>query len=327
MRLLLYISSFLLIAVFSGAYSTAYAQKTHGVTPRLIEEETPPGTVIRETITVTNTHPYVINVFPSVHGLSAGSEQRILPASDTPFLDWTAMTRAAQRLQPGASTTIDVTFTVDRAAAPGTYQALLGFGQGIDRPTAEAAVVQGTAPAVVVRFAIPEPRVDTAAAASFRTAPFVVFPEQAAIFYTVQNPSRESIVPQGEILIYNNRGAEIVAVPLNPDLVTIAPGEVFRFATTSPVVSWLGRYDARARVDFGTAQLASVTLQDGYWYVPWYVILLCICLLLFLSVYVYRKARRAMHHGVSTHDAAVHLPFHVYHGESAAEDHDINLKQ
>jgi len=306
--------------------ATLSAQEAHSVTPRLIEEEVVPGSIIKRTITVTNNYPFVINVFPSIHGLVGDIEQRVVPADETPFAAWTAMSRAAQRLQPGATTSINVTFTIDRDTAPGTYQALLGFGQGIDRPTAEAAVVQGIAPAAVVRFVVPEPNVDTTAAAALQIASVILGPRQPGITYSVQNPGRTPLTPDGEILFFNTRGAEVATLPINPNNLQLAPGELLQVATTSPVRSWFGRYDVRARIDFGVPQLSPVTLYDRFWYIPWYVAVMLGGVVLLVGVIIYWRARRALRPSIKSGDGVTHLPLHIYDGQSSAEDHDINLK-
>ena len=315
-------------ALSAGYAHPVHAQETHGLSPRSIEHTTPPGSIISETITITNSYPYVLNVFPSLHGIEVlpdGTEV-VVPGSETPMIDWLSMTRAVQRLQPGASTSIAVTFTVDRAAVPGEYRALLGFGQGLDRPTAERAVERGTAPAVVVRFVVPEPRVDSGAAASFKMTQFLFSQSQAGVYYAIHNPSQKTIVPVGELIFYNNRGLEVAAVAVNPERTPIEPGDVLSIATTTPQLPGVGLYDVQARFDFGINQLTNVSLQDSFWYIPWYILLILCTIVLGMGIVVYRRASRSTVRHTSTDNAAAHLPLHIYQGESPAEDHDINLK-
>jgi len=310
--------------------TVGFAQTIHQVSPRTIERTVSPGEIIPAQVTVTNTYTYVINVFPSVHDLiidAAGSttSRDIVLTKDSQFIDWTLLTRAAQRLQPGESTDIAVQFTIPRGLEPGTYHGLLGFGQGIDRPTAEAAVIRGTAPGVVVRFTIPEPDVQPDGAAVLDISEYIVTPTQTALRYTLYNPGTRPMQPAGDIVVRNQRGAEIAAVPITLTE-TLAPGEIVTVATTVPALRLPGRYSASARVDFNDPQVALVQMSDAFWYVPWQVLLLILGVILLLSMLVYRYLVRHVHPRVGTDGQSTTLPLHVYRGESDPEDHDINLR-
>jgi hypothetical protein len=309
---------------------TSVAQTIHQVSPRTIERTVTAGDIIRTQVTVTNTYPYVINVFPSVHDLiidtsSATATRDILVTEDSQFIAWTILTRAAQRLQPGEAIDIDVQFTVPRSIEPGTYHGLLGFGQGIDRPTAEQAVLRGTAPGVVVRFTVPEPDVQSDGAATLDISEYIVTPTQTALSYTLYNPGTRPMQPAGDIIVRNQRGAEIAAIPIN---VTdpIAPGEIRTVATTVPALSLPGRYTAAARVDFKDSQVALVQMSDAFWYVPWQILLAILGVILLLSMLVYRYVARHVHPRGTSDGQTATLPLHIYQGESEPEDHDINLR-
>lgn len=306
------------------------AQTSHQVSPRTIERTVLPGDIIQTQVLITNTYPYVINVFPSVHDLvidsqSGTTSRDIVVTEDSQFIDWTTMSRAAQRLQPGASVELAVEFTVPRMSAPGTYHGLLGFGQGVDRPTAELAAVRGTAPGVVVRFTIPEPDVQSDGAATMRWSEYILTPAQSALSYTLYNPGTRPMQPSGTIVVRDQRGAEVMDIPI---VVTepLAPGELRTVATSVPALPFPGRYNAAAQVDFNDAQVALVSMSDSFWYLPWQWLLVVIGVILLLSVLLYRHLSRHLRIANTPPEEAHQLPLHVYRGQSAPEDHDINLR-
>lgn len=306
------------------------AQTIHQVSPRTIDRVVSPGEIIDAEIEITNTYPYVINVFPSVHDLlvvdtDAGQEREVVVTEDSQFIEWTYMTRAAQRLQPGATSTIEARFTLPQSLESGTYHGLLGFGQGIDRPTAEGAVLRGTAPGVVLRFTVPEPDVRSDGAATLDIAEYVVVAEQHAVSYTLYNPGTRPMTPTGEIVIRSPRGAEVAAVPISMTE-PLLPGEMRVVATSVPALPLPGRYQAEARFDFNDTQVALVTLTDAFWFIPWPALLLLIGIILVLTMILYRYLSRVTGSRSVGDDQSVALPLHVYRGESEPEDHDINLR-
>lgn len=313
-----------------GVAYPALAQTMHQVSPRTIERTVTSGDVVQASVSITNTYPYVINVYPSVHDLiiehsSSSTTRDIVQTENSQFIEWTTLTRAAQRLQPDQTTVVDVRFVLPNDLAPGTYHGLLGFGQAIDRATAETAVQQGTAPGVVVRFTVPEPDVRPDGAATLNMASYILSPRQTALAYTLYNPGTRPMLPAGEIVFLGPTGGEVAAVPIHLDT-PLAPGEVVTVATTAPSFERPGRYHAKAQVDFNDTQVAMVRMSDNFWYLPWQLVLGILVLILILSILVYRQLARLAQPRGSGDGHTTQLPMHVYQGESEPEDHDINLR-
>lgn len=310
----------------------ASAQRSHQVSPRTIEETVSPGGVFAQDITIVNPYSYRIRVYPSVHGItieqnadSAQTDTAVLDRSETALGDWITLTQAAQVLDAGESVTVTARLTVARDAKPGVYHGLLGFGQALNRPKAEAAVVAGTAPAVVLRLTIPERTVNSDGAVRLDATDIVFATEQNALTYTIQNPSTGPVVPSGSIIVYNQRGAEVAELPVNPDGKTVAAGRWLTETAMVPELTRMGTYRARAQLDFNSNQLAAVSVSDTFWYLPWPVLLALVLGLLLVSILLYRYfARRLPQFGQATEDSA-RLPLHVYAGRSPDEDHDIHL--
>jgi hypothetical protein len=310
----------------------SFAQTVHQVSPRAIERTVQPGDIFNATITITNPFAYRLAVYPSVHGLETSrtgstSIERILPAEETTFTSWVTMSRAGQRIDPGGSATVDVAFKIPRTIEAGTYTGLLGFGSGIARHVAERAVEEGGAPGVVLSFTVPERDIDTEGAASVIVSDVIFDETQTAISYTIQNPGTKEVVPAGELIITNQRGAEVAALPVNPEAATIAPGEVLSLAIPAPELPMVGKYQVNARFNYQTEQLASILMSDTFWYLPWPVVAALFLVLLLMSVLLYRFLGRQLGSGHVGSDNVIQLPLHMYSGESPPEKHDINLKQ
>lgn len=323
--------SFILSILLLAFTLPAAAQTIHHVSPRSIEATVTGGDIVTETITIKNTYPYRISVYPSIHSLktSIGSttEQRIGTTSQTVLTEWLTMSRAGQRLNPGESTEVTVRFVVPRTVEAGRYTALLGFGQGIDRVTAETAVINGVAPGVVIRFDVPGKTVDTKNAGTVTVPPIIFAPDHKVILYRIQNPASGTVVPAGESIIFNKRGSEVRSLTINTNAAPVIQSEVLSEAKMTGSLIWPGRYVIKTRITFNNTELAAIDIEDDFWYLPWWWLIGFLVVILLLSVVVFRLLHRRFNAvPVTTTDGTQALPLHIYSGESEPEDHDISLR-
>lgn len=320
---------FISISLLGGALAVEAAN--YKVTPLVIDRIVSPRDIITETIVITNNNNYTLTVFPTVNEISQTGDEleaniaRGIDDRTTSIASWIDITRAGVDIKKGETAELTVRIQINPQAAPGEYHALIGFGSGRNRPLAEAQVAAGTAPAVVVRLEIKDEAVEQVKLGSFLVDRFVFSSTNSSTVYTITNPGDKTVVPTGEIIYYNARGAEVASVPVNPDNLSVSPGESITLSSEVPLSEVMGKYKAFLSVEYGNSQTATVYDTAFFYMIPWYQVLIFVggfSLLSLLLLYLLHRRYRAP----VFEDEYASLPFHVYEGNSDDQEHDINLK-
>lgn len=324
---------FILTAVLlSTLCSSELLAAEYSVSPLLIEHVTEPRDVFEDTVKITNTTGRKIRIFPTVNEITVGAEGEVksfVPASmsdnTTSITSWIAVTRGRVEINPGETIKIPLTFAINPSAASGEYHAFVGFAEGSKREEAEALVMSGRAPGVVVRLSLVEKRSEYLRLNRFNVDRFVIHPETATVSYNLENVGGMPIVPTGEIIFYNANGVEVNAVTVNPGQRTIAPDVTETFTEPLPDLPMIGRFKALLNVEYGATQRANLYDTAYFNVVPLlYLVLLFVFLLvmgMLAAVLYHRSRRREVNEDT---DVSVYVRTGVVGQE---KDHDINLKQ
>lgn len=326
---------FLLIVLASGsilAPNDAMAA-THKVTPRYIDRTVEPRDIFTEEITISSNAQYRLEIFPSINNIDVGETGDILEFIPRPMdqrdesaSSWITISHAAIDLYPGATTSLPITVQVDSRAKPGEYHVLIGFGHGRNRPIAEAAVQDGSAPSIMMRLEVLDTKKEELRLDTFTVSRFVVDADNDSVSYTLENPGDKTVTPTGEVIFYNARGSEVGTAVVNPERLSIAPGEQASLKATVPTDGVMGKYKAFLVVDYGNNQLASVYDTAFFYLIPWQQLLaFLIGLAAFGTLFLYLLHRR--YRGSAAEGVYNKIPFHIYEGNSPDLDHDINLKK
>jgi hypothetical protein len=272
-------------AVVAFTLSVPYkldAAPLYTVSPLVIDVEATGRDIITRTITLENTGSAPVTLYPSVNNISlteGGTIQDFVPAAMSDrtqsLAAWTELSRAGIDLAPGEKTTREVTFRIVPDPRPGTYHALLGFGHGDNRDEAERQVRLGQAPGVIVTVTIADTKRSVLKLSGFIIDRFVTGLNNQAATYNFKNPGDTPLVPTGDILIYNNRGAEVASIAVNPDQISIPPGAEHQFTIDVPTENLFGKYKAYLDVRYGEM---SASIQDTAFF---YVLPVKLLLLLF----------------------------------------------
>jgi hypothetical protein len=267
-----------LLAVVIGAYSvfqiTAMAAPAYTVTPRVISESLEARDIINREITITHTGGEPATLYPSVNNISLedGQIQEFLPpaASDrtTSLSSWIEVSRAGIDLAPGETVRLPMTIRVQGDVKPGTYHAFIGFGYGRNRDEAEMQVQNGRAPGVVLTITIEDTTFSFLKIAQFVVDRFVTTAENQAAVYRFVNPGDETLVPTGEIILYDASGKEISSLPVNEEGIEVPPGGEHVFTASIPTDGFFGKYKALLSVEYGGSQRGSVQDTAFFYIIP-----------------------------------------------------------
>jgi hypothetical protein len=326
MRYLFLLICFLLPAGFSEAQS-------YTVTPPVIEHKVKPRDMLEDSIKITNTGTVPVKIFPSVHPITLGEdgsiksfESPVMTDQTTNVTSWIAVSRARIELQPGESTKVPITLTVNPNAVLGDYYAFVGFGSGDKRDEAENSVIAGQAPGVTMRISMADVRSEYLRLNSFVVDRYVTGGDTIPVTYELENIGDLAAIPGGEVIIYDVRGREVASVPVNPENRSLSSGEMVTFASEMPKSGMYGRHKAFLDVEYGQLQRANLYDTTFFTVLPLQTILILFGFLMIGSIlltllYIY-KGRQSTQ---PLDDDS--LPMYIRDGvHSDLKDHDINLK-
>jgi hypothetical protein len=327
----LFLNTFSLLIYWAVLVAPALAAVS--VSPRLVDETLAPRDQTQTVIVLENPTEKPTRVFASVNPITltdGGSISSFIPASlsdgRTSVTSWLAIDRGRIELPSGASTTIPLTIKIHPAAVAGLYHAFIGFGGGTNRDEAEAEVLSGGAPGVIVRILITDERSTNLKLSGFTAKRLLLGESADALTYTLTNAGELPLSPTGEIVLFNTRGEEIINLPLSESAVMIPPGETISLSLPLTTAGLFGRYKALLTVRYGETQTATLTDTAFFYAAPLPYLGGLFALLFGLSFWLmwlgrhwYRRTRET-----SEHDGAV-LPLYVGRTDSRFLPHERDI--
>jgi len=311
---------------------SAYGAPQYTVTPLVIDEEVMPRDILTREITITNTGDAPVTIYPTVNAISldeGGTIREFVPQvmgdQTQSITAWIEISRAGIDLFKGQSTKVPLTLRINPQAQPGEYHAFLGFPFGGNRDEAERKVRDGTAPGIVLTLSLDEQKTTALKLARFLVDRFVFRTENSAASFTVRNPGEVTLIPEGEVILYDAKGREVGSLPVNPDKVEIPPGGEHTFVGTVPLQGLFGKYKAFLDVEYGTALVASVQDTAFFYAVPIPFLLSLLGVLFFIVILVSWHIHRKYFDDEGD-DGSDALHFHVRSTHSEPVHHDINLR-
>ena len=303
------------------------------VSPLLVDETLKPRDIKNIPITIQNPDDRSWRLYATVNAINLDTggeiESFVPPSMDdrtTSITSWIEISRG--RIEIGPNETIEVPLTVklNPYAKPGEYHAFIGFAAASKRHQAEAAARRGTAPGTIISITVPEDRRFQLRLDQF-SVPRLLTGSGGTISYTVENPGDVPLTPRGELILYDGRGREVGATPLNIDGTAVPPGESIAFSESVPATGGLGRYKAFLRMEYGDQQVASINDTAFFYRFSTTALILGGGGFLLLVILLALLLRRAF--GGSDEDdgsgdevALFHRPGH----DHPTYDHDISLK-
>jgi hypothetical protein len=323
-------SLFICVLVLTPAICVA----NYSVSPLLIDKELEKRDIVTETITLTNNESRMVRIYPTVNEISVdegGSiktfvEPSMVADRTTSITSWLEISRARIELSPGESKQIELTIRVNPDVAAGEYHAFVGFPEGSNRPEAENRVFAGGVPGTVIRVGVDKVQNQFLRLDRFSVEKFVKNAEEGNVSYTLSNPGEDPVVPQGEIIIYDNNGNEVNSLAINPEKTVLEGAKQSEFKAALPSDLPMGKYKAFLSVEYGDHQTASVHDTAFFYVLPLTSVAIIFAIVLvfaiLIALYVHRKFDLA-----DTDVDADDVALYIRQGRSESKDHDIDLSK
>jgi hypothetical protein len=321
------------LLLFFWLAPSVYAGVSYSVLPLVIDENVEARDIKEHTLTLQNNGDVPVTIYPTVNNISLNAggsiEEFLTPVESdqtSSLSTWIEIGRGGIDLFPGQTKTVTLTLRVNPNAKPGEYHALVGFPYGGIRDEAESKLKRGDAPGTIVSVSFEDERNALLKISRFLVDRFVTNSENSAATYLIKNPGEEPLVPAGEVVFYNSRGAEVGAVPVNPEKISIMSGEEHVFTAGVPAKGLFGRYKAFLNVEYGEGNAASVQDTTFFYVIPLKGLLIVLggilAAVLLISLYVHRR-----YFDEIADDGSDFLPVHVRERASDPLHHDIDLRE
>ena len=250
--------------------SPVYAADGIEVTPAVIDEKAYARDILEKSITIRNNFARNARVYVSVNNIdpSRGKTEFVdYQRADrtTSLANWIEISRGGIELSPGETRTIPFEIRVSSDAVGGGYHAALSIGEG---PTRDQAESTGLRTAAAVNIEVLESireKLDLKKFISDKVF-FLKFP--VSFSYVLENVGNRPLVPSGEIIIYDRRGNEVGALPVNGTAAQIDPESEIQLASVWEGAQGMGRYKAYLQLEYGSGKRGSVTDSAFFWVIP-----------------------------------------------------------
>jgi hypothetical protein len=282
------------------------------VTPVVIDEKGKPRDILKQTIKIVNTSERKLNLYPSVNDVHKTEGEQEFVAAQTgddkkeSLANWIELSRGVIDLGPGEEKEIPFVIRINVTAVVGSYHAAISFSEGGARSDAEARPALGE---VMVNVEVQDDVKEIMQLNKFGTDSFFLSGDDILFSYSVENIGNQELQPKGEVRIYNRRGEEVAAVPVNSDGKTISPSQMAQLASVWNGAEGFGRFKAFLTVDYGKVQTASVQDTVYFWIVPWKQLLMLVvvtALMLLVFAFYFHRWFEARHLA-----KLAHAGFHV----------------
>lgn len=295
------------------------------VTPVVIDQKAKARDILKESVTLANNTGRKLNVYTFVNNIAAKEgQQAFLDPSQadktTSLANWIEISRGVIEMQPGEQRKIDFIIHVNSSARPGIYHAAIAFAEGRNRPEAERKVSsnQGfTWPAVTVNLEVIEDVKEYLRLKKFVSDNVFFSGFPVSFSYILENTGNRTVVPSGEVRIYNRRGEELASINVNDDGVPIEPDlarelaslwqgpEVARnLASVVQITKGFGRYKALLDLRYGTEQRGTIQDTVFFWVMPWQKIVIVFGTLLLVVLLATYFLHRSYNKSTSYHEYA-----------------------
>jgi hypothetical protein len=312
--------------------TSVHAAPLYTISPLIIDTKAVPRDIIKKSITITNTGTQPVTLYPTVNNISlkeGGTIDEFLSQVESDksksLASWIEISRQGIDLAIGASKTVDLTLRISPSAVTGTFHAFVGFGYGRNRDEAEIQVKNGQAPGSMVTVTIDEKKNVVLKLSKFVVDRFITQPDNNAAMYIFTNPGDETLVPKGDIIIYNGKGEEVGHLTVNDENIAIAPGQEHVFTATLPMKGLFGKYKAFLSVEYGDKKQGSVQDTSFFYVFPVKAIMTIFAIVIVLAGCAAWFVHKRYFGDDEEEDESARLTFHVRDALSEARHHDIDL--
>lgn len=305
------------------------------VRPFLIDKTMVPRESVQETIVLQSSYESrIATLYATVNEISVDTNGEIkefvapvMTDRTNSITSWFEISRGRIEVEPGESLEIPLKISIHPFAVPGEYHAFIGFTETNKRYIAEEAALQGEADGVIVKVTVADERVDSMRITNMTVDRVVTRDDERYVEVTVENSGELPSAPTGELIFYNSRGAEVVAVPVNEERTQISPNDSKTFVAEIPFASSLGNFKANVNLVYGQNQRANLYDTTSFFMLPLQYVLMLMGALLFLIILLFILMQRSRSQYVDPADGDT-VAMYVRDGHQPnPKDHDIDLTQ
>jgi uncharacterized membrane protein len=213
----------------------------------------------------------------------------------TTLSNWLEISRGVISLKPAEEKTLPLKIVVGANAVPGQYHAQMIFAKGGNRWDAEASSKNSIQPKVIVNYSLEEKIIDKLNNAYFKTAKPINTDKKVNFLYSIKNVGNVEQKPSGTISIFNRQGAEVAALPVNGDGLSLDQNAQRDFVTVWQAGNRVGKYKAKIEITYGSDNSKSVGDTLYFWVLPRWLLYLLVSILGFLAIalaYLFFKIRK-----------------------------------
>lgn len=263
-------------------------QGPFAVAPLVITEKGQPRDILKQSITLTNNTGQKVEVYADVQNFdaSAGSQKANFTSGEHvagSLANWIEITRGVIELEPFETIQIPYLVQINLRAKPGTYYAQLVFARA-KRGRNDSFVDPSHEIRVMMTVEVQDDAQERLQLGMFLPDKAVFAGNNASFTFGLENVGNRTLIPRGEIRIYNRRGQEVATLPANTESETISPSGKQQLAAAWNADGRFGKYKAFLDLEYGQAGAVQDTIY--FWVFPWKEVLIGFFLLLVLIVSV-----------------------------------------
>ncbi len=238
--------------------------------PVVVDKKVKAREILKETFVIKNTSARKVNLFPSVNDVHTENGKQVFVSAqdakdrEASLSNWIELSRAAIELNPGEEREVPYVVRVTADAIPDTYHALISFAEGSIRDEA-----RDTSAAITVNIEVEADIKEQMQLNKFITDSIFFSGDDIVFNYSLENIGNQALQPKGEIRIYDRRGREVAAIPVNEDGKNVSPAASEQLASVWETASGFGKYKAFLNVDYGSNNKAQVQDTVFFWIIPW----------------------------------------------------------
>lgn len=303
----------------------------HVVTPLARNYELEKREIVSDVITVTNTSPRVLRVYASVNTVAmdggvvesfvsqSAADQSITPTS------WIEISRQRIEIPAGESLEVPYTIRMNPLTKPGDYSVFIGVAQASNKTMAKQMVAQGKSPGTLLHISVDQTQNQFLRLEKFSVDKFVTESDGETMSFVLNNPGGVAVVPEGEIIFYDNNGNEVEALRINQDLKPVPANDDATYSMDVPEALSLGKYKAFLSVEYGEHLTASVHDTAFFYVMPLKQVILIFISVLILAIVIALLVHRRYSGSENDTDGAEYVSLYVRDGKSEDQHHDIDL--
>ena len=272
------------------------------VVPTIIDEQAKIRDIFTYTISINNYTDRKVDLYAVVNDISIsdGKQEFITPSRldrQTSLARWIKISRGVIELGQGESKEVSLEINVSPDALPGKRYAMISFPAAPNRYAAEKAVGGVGSAQLLINLDVKEVIVEKAQISEFKASRNAYVQPPVIFNIAVQNFGNRDIAPQGKIYLYNRRGEEIKALPIDFSSQPIPPEATGELALEWNIDKQLGKIKAKVELEYGGGRDLMDTIYIWLIPLPYLIgfVFSAVIVIILLVIFLFRKTYQPGH--------------------------------